>query len=183
MRSLFPTVAFAIVLGCALAAAAVGGRAAAAASPRTAQDELEKVWPVAGSGVHYQKTAIVHSSQASETGVIQTSTETIDLSGDLTGRILYQPTTVIDLTIGTLVNTGHQVFSGTILGSAPVMLHDDEFRFDVNIATGAGAGKVYLTDNIAGPKIRCQLDVITTGMTPEDNVTADYRGFCRFKNN
>jgi hypothetical protein len=182
MRSNFLAVAFAIVLGCALAPAAVGGRAAAAPSVRTAQDELERVRPVSGSGVHYWKTAIVHSSEATETGMIQTSTETIDLSGDLTGRILYQPTTVIDFTTGTLVNTGHQVFSGTVLGSAPVMLHDDEFRFDVNIATGTGAGTVYLTDNIAGPKIRCELDVITTGMTPEDDVTADYTGFCRFKN-
>ena len=30
---------------------------------------------------------------------------------------------------GTLVNTGDQVYSGTIAGSDPVMIHDDQFRF------------------------------------------------------
>jgi hypothetical protein len=143
VRSLFLTIAFAIVLGCALAAADVGRRATAAPSAHTAQDEPERVRPVAGSGVHYLATAIVHSRQPTETGMIQTSTETIDLNGDLTGRILYQPTTVIDFATQTLVNTGHQIFSGTVLGSAPVMLHDDKFRFDVSLATSAGAGKVY----------------------------------------
>jgi len=183
MRSLVLTAAFAIVLGSALAAAAVGRRATAAPSAPTAQDELEKVRPVAGSAVHYLSTAITHSQQATETGLIQTSTETIDLNGDLTGRILYQPTTVIDFATQTLVNTGHQIFSGTVLGSAPVMLHDDAFRFDVDLATSAGVGKVYLTDNIAGPKIRCELDVIATGMTPERNVNASYTGVCRFRSN
>lgn len=170
------------ILGCALAAGAVGLRAASAESARATHDELGTRRPVAGSGVHYLTTAIVHSRQPTETGMIQTTTETIDLTGDLTGRILYQPTSVFDFGTGTLVNTGHQVFSGTVLGSALVVLHDDEFRFDVDLATGAATGKVYLTDNIAGPKIQCELDVISTGMTAEGNVTASYTGFCRFKN-
>ena len=62
------------------------------------------------------------------------------------------------------------------------MLHDDEFRFDVNLITGAVTGKVYLTDNIAGPKIRCELDITATGETAEGNITANYTGSCTFKN-
>lgn len=181
MRSLSTTVAFAVLLACALSAAAIGLRVAAAESAPAAP--LDTVRPVAGSGVHYMTTTIVHSRQPTDTGMIQTSTETIDLNGDLTGRILYQPTTVIDYAAQTLVNTGHQVFSGTVLGSAPVMLHDDQFRFEVNLATGTGAGKVYLSDNIAGPKIRCELDVTAMGLNSEGNVIANYTGFCRFKNN
>lgn len=164
-----------LILACALGAAP-------AESIRAAHHEGGIIRPVAGTGVHYLTTAIVHSAQPTQTGMIQTSTETVDLIGDLTGRILYHPTTVFDFSAGTLVNTGHQVFSGTVLGSAPVMLHDDEFRFDGNLTTGAVTGKVYLTDNVAGPKIRCELDIIGTGMTPEGNVTASYTGVCRFKN-
>lgn len=179
MRLLSLTVAFAVT--CAVAAAAAGLRAASAGPARAAHDELGTVRPVSGSGVHYRTTAILHSIQPTETGMIQTTTETIDLNGDLIGRILYQPTSVVDFAAKTVVITGHQVFSGTVLGSAPLMLHDDEFRFDVDLTTTTGRGKVYLTDNIAGPKIRCELDVISTGMTPEDNVIASYTGFCRFK--
>jgi hypothetical protein len=62
------------------------------------------------------------------------------------------------------------------------MLYDDEFRFDVNLATRAATGKVYLTDNIAGPKIRCELDIVATGQTAEGNITAGYTGYCKFKN-
>jgi hypothetical protein len=62
------------------------------------------------------------------------------------------------------------------------MLHDDEFRFDLNLMTRAVTGKVYLTDNIAGPKIRCELDITGTGETAEGNVTASYTGSCTFKN-
>ncbi len=62
------------------------------------------------------------------------------------------------------------------------MLYDDRFRFDVNLNTGAATGKVYLTDNIAGPKVSCDLDVISTGMTAEGNITANYTGQCKFKN-
>ena len=183
MRSLSTTVAFAVVLASVLSVAAIGMRVAAAESARVAHEKLETVRPVAGSGVHYLTTAIIHSTQPTATGKIQTSTETLELTGDLTGRVLYHPTSVFDFAAGTLVNTGHQVFSGTILGSAPVMLHDDQFRFDVNLATGTVAGKVYFTDNIAGPKIVCELDITGAGMTPDGNVTASYTGFCRFKNN
>src|SRR6185369_5881556 len=50
--------------------------------------------------------------------------------------------TEIDFVHKMLVNTGNQVYSGTIAGSAPVMLHDDRFRFQVNLATGEEHGRV-----------------------------------------
>ena len=152
-------------------------RAGAAARP-----ESETVRPVSGSGVHFLTTAIVHSVTPTATGLIQRSTETVDLTGDLTGRILYHPTSVIDFATQTLVNTGHQVFSGTVLGSEPVMLHDDTFRFNIDLQTGTGTGTVNLVDRIDGPKVRCQLTVVSTGMTADGNVAAEYTGECRFKN-
>jgi hypothetical protein len=175
------TIALGAVLACSLAAATVVLGGSSADSANAVEADLATERQVAGSGVHFLTTVIVHSSEPTETGLIQRSTETIDLTGDLTGRILYQPTSAIDFTNGTLTNTGHQVFSGTVLGSAPVLLYDDEFRFDVNLVTGAGAGKVYLTNSIAGPKIRCELDIVVTGRTAEGNVTADYSGFCKFR--
>ena len=181
MRSTSMTVALA-VLACVLASAADVRQVASADSAGAVRAESAIVRPVAGSGTHYVTTAIVHSTEPSPTGMIQRSTETVDLTGDLTGRILYHPTSVVDFANGTLTNTGHQVFSGTVLGSAPVMLHDDEFRFDVNLITGAVTGKVYLTDNIAGPKIRCELDITATGETADGNITASYTGSCMFKN-
>jgi hypothetical protein len=79
------------------------------------------------------------------------------------------------------VNTGDQVFSGTIGGSAPVMVHDDQFRFDVNLATGQESGQVYFLNYIAGPKVRCRLDVIGTGVNAEGNPLFDYAGECTFR--
>jgi hypothetical protein len=136
---------------------------------------------VAGTGVHYFSTAIVHSTEPTDTGVVQRSTETVELSGDLDGRILYQPVSVFDFVAGTLVNTGHQVFSGTVLGSAPVLLHDDEFRFDVDLNTGATTGKVWLSDRIAGPRIQCNLDILGTGLDPDGNSTVAYSGQCKIR--
>lgn len=42
-------------------------------------------------------------------------------------------------------------------------------------------GKVYLLDHIAGPRVRCTLDVIGTGMNAEGNPTFDYTGECVFR--
>ena len=95
--------------------------------------------------------------------------------------MLYHVTSVFDFAAGTLVNTGDQVFSGTVAGSAPVLIHDDQFRFRVNLATGEESGQVFLFDHIAGPKVRCQLDVVGTGLTAEGNPTFDYRGTCAFR--
>lgn len=136
-------------------------------------------YAVSGSGVHHFTTAIVHSNEPTPGGMIQRSTETVDLNGDISGRLLYHPTSVFDFVAGTLVNTGHQVFSGTILGSEPVMLLDDEFRFEVNLNTGATTGEVFLERVLAGPKVRCRLTVTGTGLDPAGDATFVYVGTCR----
>ena len=136
---------------------------------------------VAGSGFDDLKNAIVHSQKPTPTGMIQQSTEIVELYGDLRGRVLYHVTSVFDFVNGTLVNTGDQVYSGTIAGSAPVMIHDDEFRFDVNLVTGEETGRVFLFNHIAGPKVRCALEVVGTGLNAEGNPTFDYSGTCTFR--
>ena len=136
---------------------------------------------VAGSGVDFLNGAIVHSTETTPTGMIQKSTETVELNGSLRGRVLYHVTSVFDFVKGTLVNTGNQVFSGTIAGSEPVMIHDDQFRFDVNLGTGAETGSVFLVDHIAGPKVRCALEVVGTGVNSDGNPTFNYSGECIFR--
>jgi hypothetical protein len=136
---------------------------------------------VAGSGVDLLNTAIVHSTRATATGKIQRSTETVELTGDLRGRVLYHVTSVFDFVNGTLVNSGDQVYSGTIAGSAPVLIHDDQFRFEVNLQTGSESGKVYLFNHLAGEKVRCVLDVTGTGLSPEGNPTFTYAGSCTMR--
>jgi hypothetical protein len=138
---------------------------------------------VGGTGTDLINGAVVHSKKPTATGVIQRGTEIVELTGDLTGKILYHVTTVIDNQKGTLTNTGDQVFSGTIAGSEPVMIHDSRFRFDVNLATGAESGSVYLFDHIAGPIVRCELKVTGTGKTTDGNPTFSYTGNCRFGSN
>jgi len=61
------------------------------------------------------------------------------------------------------------------------MIHDDQFRFDVNLATGKETGVVNLFNHITGPKVRCKLDVVGTGLNGEGNPTFDYRGTCTFR--
>ena len=51
------------------------------------------------------------------------------------------------------------------------MIHDGQFRFEVNLDTGAESGQVYLLDHIAGPKVRCRVDVVGTGMNAAGNPT------------
>lgn len=136
---------------------------------------------VSGSGLDHLDTAIVHSKEDTPTGVIQQSTEIVDLVGDLKGRVLYHVTSVFDFVHGTLVNTGDEVYSGTVAGSAPVMIHDDQFRFKANLATGEESGRVCLFDHIAGPKVRCRLDVVGTGVNGEGNPTFSYSGECTFR--
>jgi hypothetical protein len=145
-----------------------------------AEPALNRSVQVAGSGTDILNGAIIHSKKPTPAGTIQKGTEIIELAGDLTGKILYHVTTVIDNKKGTLVNTGDQVFSGTIAGSDPVMLHDSRFHFEVNLATGADSGSVYLVDHIAGPKVRCELKVIGTGKAADGNPTFHYNGTCRF---
>jgi len=136
---------------------------------------------VSGSGVDLLDGAIVHSTEPTASGLVKRSTEIVELNGGLTGRVLYHVVSVFDFVKGTLVNTGDQVFSGTVAGSAPVLIHDDQFRFEVNLNTGAEAGQVYLLNHLAGPKVRCTLSVTGTGLTPAGNPTFDYSGDCTFR--
>ena len=141
---------------------------------------------VSGTAIHYfdevpGRNVITHEATPTETGLNLRTTDTIDLFGDLNGRVLYQPETVIDNVEGTLVNTGNQVFSGTVLGIGPVLLHDDLFRFDVNLRTGATVGKAFLVDRIDGPNIDCVIDIVGTGFSEEGNGLADYSGRCRIR--
>jgi hypothetical protein len=167
----------------ALAAAAmtVGDGAAIAGANRTVAGAGSRTIAVAGHGFDDLINAIVHSKTPTPTGFIQQSTEVVELYGDLRGRVLYHVTSEVDLVNGRLVNTGDQVYSGTIAGSAPVMIHDDQFRFEVNLGTGSEAGQVFLFNHLAGPKVRCTLQVVGTGMNTDGNPTFDYGGECTFR--
>ena len=137
---------------------------------------------ISGGGVHDFSSQIVHRSKQTGSGKREITTESIDLWGDLEGRVLYQPRGVYDFNKGTLVNTGNQVFSGTIKGSRPVMLYDDAFRFDVNLFTGAVRGEVYLTQHVSGPRASCELIVTGDGAQPGDaQPQFRYEGFCWIK--
>ena len=149
----------AVVALTALFISAGDGRAAGA-SAAAPGDRGTTTVQVAGSGFDDLANAIVHSQQITPTGMIQQSTEIVELYGDLRGRVLYHVTSVFDFVNGTLVNTGDQVYSGTIADSAPVLVHDDQFRFEVNLVTGEEAGRVFFTNHIAGPKVRCNLDIV-----------------------
>ena len=171
------TTAFRLI---ALAALFLGATASPAAD-RAGAPSGNRVVPVAGSGVDLLDGAIVHSQQPTATGMIQRSTETVELTGDLAGRVLYHVTSTFDFVQGTLVNTGDQVYSGTIADSRPVLIHDDQFRFEVNLASGEESGQVYLYNRLAGPKVRCTLDVVGTGLDGAGNPTFDYTGECTFR--
>jgi hypothetical protein len=136
---------------------------------------------VAGSGTDLLNGAIIHSKKDTPTGMIQKSTATVELKGDLIGRVLYQVTSTFDTANNALVNTGDQVFSGTIAGSEPVMIHDGRFSFHENLKTGADTGSVYLFDHIAGSRVQCTLHVVGTGKDAEANPTFDYTGQCDFR--
>ncbi len=154
---------------------------ACASEPALSERESRNGWiPVSGTGIHYFTSAIIHSQQPTEVGFIQRSTDIIELNGDLVGSVLYHPRSVFDFVNNKLVNTGNQVFSGTILGSRPVLLHDDEFRFEVDLLSGETEGYVYLVDRIAGPRVRCQLRISGAGAVPGEDAEVAYTGRCRF---
>lgn len=135
---------------------------------------------VKGTGYDQLNGAVVHSKRKTATGTIQHSTEIVVLDGDLHGRVLYQVTSVIDERAGILVNSGNQVFSGTIAGSLPVMLYDSRFRFYVNLKTGEEHGSVYFSDHIAGPRVQCNLQVVGTGKRADGDPAFKYAGTCTF---
>lgn len=142
----------------------------------------KRTFPVSGGAVHFFTTAVVHSEEPTEAGKVQRSTEIIRLTGDLDGYILYHPTSVFDFAGGTLVNTGTQIFSGTVAGSAPMILHDDRYRFTVDLATGATVGEVHLSRSNDAPHrgswYACDLEVVGTGSTAAGDATATYHGTC-----
>ena len=154
--------------------------ATAACAGATEPNDRGTRWvAVSGTGVHYFSSAMIHSQSYTRTGLIQYSTDTVELDGDIKGRVLYHPKSVFDFDAGTLVNTGNQVFSGTVLGSKPVLLHDDSFRFDVNLFTGETRGVIFLEERLAGSRIRCRLEAFGTAGAPGEDVTINYTGFCR----
>jgi hypothetical protein len=142
---------------------------------------------VSGSGIHYFSTAIVHSQEPTETGMIQRSTDIVELEGDLSGYLIYHATSTFDFVRGTLVNIGTQIFSGTVAGSTPVLLHDNRFRFEVDLGTGEGSGTVHLGRSNDAPHkggwYECDLQVVTTGLMPSGDGAADYSGVCRRRGN
>jgi hypothetical protein len=144
--------------------------------------------PVSGSAVHFFSTAIVHSQEPTETGMIQRSTDVVQLMGDLSGFLVFHATSTFDFTNGSLVNTGTQFFSGTIAGSEPVVLHDDRFRFVVDLSTGETRGEVHLGRSNDAPHkggwYECDLIVVGSGMTtPEGDGMVDYSGECTRRGN
>jgi hypothetical protein len=155
--------------------------AAVAANPTAGAVKSAPI-QVSGSAVHYFSTAAVHAQEPTGNGMIQRSTDMIRLTGDVNGYVLYHPTSVFDFTAGTLVNTGTQIFSGTIAGSDPIILHDDSFRFDVDLTTGATTGEVHLGRSGDAPAkggwYECQLTVVGTGVTTEGDNLSDYTGTC-----
>jgi len=100
----------------------------------------------------------------------------------LNGSVLFNPTATFDFVNGTLVNTGTQFFSGTIAGSEPVTLHDDSFRFEIDLNTLETFGTVHFSRSADAPHkgswFECDLVVVGTGMTPEGDITSDYTGEC-----
>ncbi|MDJ0910300.1 MAG: hypothetical protein QNI99_13965 [Woeseiaceae bacterium] len=136
---------------------------------------------VSGSAIHYESEGIEHSLEPTAEGFIRRSTDIVDLSGDLNGRALFQPVSVINLVEGTMVNTGHQVFSGTVLDSDPVVIADRDFLFTVDLNTGETTGVIFLVRRVAGQRIRCLLFMQGTGRTAEGYNLSDYWGHCRMR--
>jgi hypothetical protein len=172
---------FAALASAAILLATPALRAAATPAGEPIEHRLP-AQPVSGSGVHSFSTAIVHAQEPSASGMVQQSSDIVTLMGDLRGHLLYHPTSTFDYATGKLVNTGTQVFSGTVLDSPPVILHDDRFRFEVDLETGATIGEVHLGRSSDAPHAgywyECHLQIVGTGLTPEGDATFSYRGEC-----
>jgi hypothetical protein len=163
-----------------LMAAALAGTVIQTSSAAVAA--RQETIPVSGTAVDFASEAIVHSQESTPTGMIQKTTEIVQLSGDLSGYGLYQARREFDFVNGSLVITGENFFSGTIAGSDPVILRTDEARFEVDLATGAEVGTVHLTRSNDAPDkgswYDCDLVIVGTGQTPEGNFTSNYSGEC-----
>lgn len=163
--------------GCGDASTTMERAQAASASADLPAAALQ-TFSVSGSAMH-DPTNIVHSEEPIATGKVQRSTDIIKLTGDLEGYVLYHVTSTFDNATNTLVNTGTQFFSGTIGGSDPVVLHDDRFRFEVDLATGAATGEVFLGRSNDAPNesgwYECHLTVATG---QEGDSLPEYSGDC-----
>jgi hypothetical protein len=138
---------------------------------------------VSGSAVHFFTTAVIHAQEPTETGLVQRSTDIVRLTGDLNGYLVFHVTSTFDFANGSLVNTGTQFFSGTIAGSEPVVLHDDRFRFVVDLSTGETLGEVHLGRSNDGPDkggwYECDLVIVGDGTTtPDGDGVVEYSGEC-----
>ena len=136
---------------------------------------------VSGTAIHFESEGIEHSVEPTATGFIRRSTDIVELSGDLKGRALFQPVSEVNLVEATMVNTGHQVFSGTVLDSEPVIIADRNFIFNVDLNTGETSGVIFLMQRVAGQRIRCLLFMQGTGRTPEGYNLSNYWGNCRLR--
>lgn len=157
--------------------------AADAASASASAGGATKTFHVSGSAVHFFTTAIIHSQDPTDAGMIQRSTDIVHLTGDLNGYLLFHVTSSFDLGNGSMVNTGTQFFSGTVKGSSPMVLHDDSFRFVVDLATGQTHGEVHLGRSNDAPEkgawFVCDLVITGSGMTtPAGDAMVDYAGEC-----
>jgi hypothetical protein len=179
------------LLGLAAALAATACDSEGAGTPLLADTGLATLgaqaapqgFPVAGTGVHFFSTALVHEEEPTESGMVRRSTDIVELSGDLEGFVLYHATSVFDFAAETLVTTGTQMFSGTVADSAPLLLHDDRFRFEVDLATGEVQGRVLFGRSQDAPHpgswVECELDVTGTGATtPAGDGLFTYEGSC-----
>ena len=167
---MFKTVSFITVMSASLLCANVDA------------DQQNGHWQeVSGTAIHYASTSWVHGNtfQPTDTGFTLISTDFVEIFGDIEGRAVFQPFTTYNGDEGTIVNTGHQVFSGTVLGSDPVMLYDDNFRFEIDLIAGETTGDIYLVNQIAGPKVRCIFSMQSTGQDAEGNNLSEYLGQCR----
>jgi hypothetical protein len=162
------------------AAVETAGHAAGPASLAAAT--MSQATPVSGTGIFFTATSLVHSEEPTPGGLVQRSSVAGQLTGDLNGSVLFIPTAVFDFDAGTLVNTGTQFFSGTVAGSDPVILHDSDFRFDIDLGTGATLGTVHLSRSGDAPDpghwFECDLVVVGTGVNADGDITSDYTGEC-----
>ena len=93
---------------------------------------------VAGTGFDDLKNAIVHWQKPTPTGMIQQSTEIVELYGDLRGRVLYHVTSVFDFVEGYAREYGRAGVLGNDRGLSP--RHDSRRPVPVRGQPGHGRG-------------------------------------------
>lgn len=186
-KTIRPAISFSVLMlvllgGCSDNITSPRGPVEAAGSPSLNAVASSAPFPVSGSGIIFTATGIVHSTEATPTGMIERSTVAGQLTGDLNGSILFNATSVFDFQQNTLVNTGTQFFSGTVGGSEPVILYDDSFRFDIDLGTGETSGAVHFSRSADAPHkggwFECDLTVVGTGLDSDGNILSSYTGEC-----